>query len=492
MTHDSVLRLAQVCCGVSAIAVPVLLDANAAQAEPTTPEAQPPLAPIPAVPAPVTDVATEEPIPAVSPVAEPAKPAFAKTVPPTPQPTVAQVTPVNNPQPEIATAPEPLSESITAPPTVSAVVPEPVFEAAAPAVPEPVVATQSNPDNSTVEPLATEYPDADHADIDHSDTGAASSQLPGDALQETEGQTDELENTAQTAAVDSTASDITAPPPAVPEPSSSQASSISTELSVNSPTTTQLTASAPESETPTAVLPPAPALDANGGTETLETSLPTSRPVGVGPTRETLPVLAAAPELSAPPSGSAVDLSNGTPIRLSRAQQTSPRPRYDLEMSAAQLAASNSPRNSENAADLDGLLDRAGLQFEGLRTDTEIAQLDLDYGSATGEPSGQAKTTRYMANAYYDLPLGGPIRPYIGAGVGYTNIAMRPDNPAVERTTETRFAYQLRTGLRCDIAPQVTLNLGYRYFAIPGQVQMGDGQRAVSSSAVEFGLQARF
>ena len=97
--------------------------------------------------------------------------------------------------------------------------------------------------------------------------------------------------------------------------------------------------------------------------------------------------------------------------------------------------------------------------------------------TSTFDLSGKGNITSLMANAYYDIPVGGGIKPYVTAGVGMAevryvdmNINGLP-NPNYsntlnqESTDSTAFAYQLGAGISVPVSNKVTLDARYRYFA---------------------------
>ena len=69
--------------------------------------------------------------------------------------------------------------------------------------------------------------------------------------------------------------------------------------------------------------------------------------------------------------------------------------------------------------------------------------------------------TAIMANAFYDFLAGGPIVPYIGAGLGvaFVNASALGGN-----SSSTNFAYQGIIGVGWNIDPMFRLNLDGRYF----------------------------
>ena len=71
-----------------------------------------------------------------------------------------------------------------------------------------------------------------------------------------------------------------------------------------------------------------------------------------------------------------------------------------------------------------------------------------------------------MANGYYDLDLNGPLKPYVGAGLGFGFIHAESENflGFTDTDTDVGFAYQLMAGVAFDVSPRAAITLGYRYF----------------------------
>jgi opacity protein-like surface antigen len=71
----------------------------------------------------------------------------------------------------------------------------------------------------------------------------------------------------------------------------------------------------------------------------------------------------------------------------------------------------------------------------------------------------------YMANGYIDfeLPMS-PIKPFITAGAGLANAEISGDELDIAED-DTVFAWQIGAGAGFSVAPMVTLDARYRYFA---------------------------
>lgn len=76
-----------------------------------------------------------------------------------------------------------------------------------------------------------------------------------------------------------------------------------------------------------------------------------------------------------------------------------------------------------------------------------------------------------MANVIYDfdLGLGFPVTPHIGAGIGAAQVTRNLSNRfGGTHDTVTVFAYQAIGGLRYMVLPSVALDIDYRYFTTTG------------------------
>ncbi|HQT38841.1 MAG TPA: OmpA family protein [Acidocella sp.] len=113
-------------------------------------------------------------------------------------------------------------------------------------------------------------------------------------------------------------------------------------------------------------------------------------------------------------------------------------------------------------------------------------QLDFDYIHNTpskGEAAGfSAKAGRYdnkfgpMINLLYDIPVGLPVVPYVGAGVGYQffnsdySISIPGAGAATASVTQGSFAYDAIAGMSYPVVsiPGLSLTAEYRFMQITG------------------------
>lgn len=128
---------------------------------------------------------------------------------------------------------------------------------------------------------------------------------------------------------------------------------------------------------------------------------------------------------------------------------------------------------------------------KGLRVEAEVSYRRNDVGgnwtSSTGDTGGfvdgNASTFAIMANVWYDIDIGNKVRPYIGGGVGwgrarldqglfttFTSSGATTGIRDVSDITNSGFAWQLGLGINYEVAPDVDVGLGYRYFNGPNQI----------------------
>ena len=84
------------------------------------------------------------------------------------------------------------------------------------------------------------------------------------------------------------------------------------------------------------------------------------------------------------------------------------------------------------------------------------------------EGDGDVTAVGFMANAFYDIDTGGRWRPYLGGGVGISNISVSDvaiSGVPLADDDDTVFAFQLGAGIGYEVTPTTTLSLDYRFFS---------------------------
>lgn len=88
-------------------------------------------------------------------------------------------------------------------------------------------------------------------------------------------------------------------------------------------------------------------------------------------------------------------------------------------------------------------------------------------GSATIE--GDAKSKTFLLNGYYDFNKEGKVQPFIGAGIGLSeveagDISLPGYGTLLSSDNDTAFAYQVSAGVGFSVSEKTSLELKYRYF----------------------------
>ncbi|MDO3377331.1 outer membrane protein [Geoalkalibacter halelectricus] len=115
----------------------------------------------------------------------------------------------------------------------------------------------------------------------------------------------------------------------------------------------------------------------------------------------------------------------------------------------------------------------AGYDFNMWRAEFEIAyrQNDVDKIKIPGETfngGGDTSALSFMVNGYFDIHNQSAFTPYLGAGIGLARVSAndwKAEGEKIVDDSDTVFAYQLGAGVGWEFMPNLTLDLGYRYFA---------------------------
>ncbi len=146
--------------------------------------------------------------------------------------------------------------------------------------------------------------------------------------------------------------------------------------------------------------------------------------------------------------------------QASFAAETGPYVQFGLGVSSLKEDALEDNNGAKIGYSTDsGISGSAGLGYKisnGFRIDGEYTYRDNEI-KAMGI-KGNIESHSLMANGYVDIPTGGKITPYIGAGAGVSNVS---DGDV----DDTVFAYQGMAGLSYAVSEQTAIQLGYKYFA---------------------------
>jgi len=106
-----------------------------------------------------------------------------------------------------------------------------------------------------------------------------------------------------------------------------------------------------------------------------------------------------------------------------------------------------------------------GYMMEKFRVEGELSyqKNDIDSLSAYGQSeslNGDISAFTFLANGYFDFATGGPLTPYITAGIGYSKVEVDFEG---ETEDDNLFTYQIGVGVGYAMSDATTLDLRYRY-----------------------------
>lgn len=91
-----------------------------------------------------------------------------------------------------------------------------------------------------------------------------------------------------------------------------------------------------------------------------------------------------------------------------------------------------------------------------------------DSNGTTIQVDSDVEITTGMANMFYDFDMGSSVAPYVGLGLGYSNVTVTKGTSGNtllwKSDSDNVFSYQLALGLLCKLDKNWDLDLGYRYF----------------------------
>lgn len=115
----------------------------------------------------------------------------------------------------------------------------------------------------------------------------------------------------------------------------------------------------------------------------------------------------------------------------------------------------------------------AGIKTRWLRTDITVDYTAMKYSgtiAAPGDVSAKVDAVTALFNGYLDLGTWYGVTPYLGAGGGVANLRTHdyastaaPPFSSGLSNSQWKFAYAVMAGVGYSIAPNLTLDAGYRY-----------------------------
>ena len=134
---------------------------------------------------------------------------------------------------------------------------------------------------------------------------------------------------------------------------------------------------------------------------------------------------------------------------------------FRLEFEYRNTDADVDTHTGVRAGDIDLSDIDAGVLIAGNRGDLGVTVAEL---MANGR--GQLETSRFMANAYYDVDLEGAFTPYVGLGLGNadSDVVYAPSDTAILKGGDDGFAWQALLGASYGLSESIDLFVNYRYF----------------------------
>jgi opacity protein-like surface antigen len=131
--------------------------------------------------------------------------------------------------------------------------------------------------------------------------------------------------------------------------------------------------------------------------------------------------------------------------------------------------------------------------FRALALEFEYGYLNPDI-SYRNTVVGDVKFNNFMFNIMARIPVG-VIHPYWGVGFGFSNYDFSPKYAYGSRSKDnTSYAWQFLTGMEIDLAYNLAVDIGYRYFVT--ELDFGDGYESdnidFTTSMATLGLKFRF
>ena len=100
----------------------------------------------------------------------------------------------------------------------------------------------------------------------------------------------------------------------------------------------------------------------------------------------------------------------------------------------------------------------------GMRAELEYNYNQDSEDKILGLISTKVKTQSVMLNAYYDVPTGTILTPFVGGGIGYGKIKGQMSYGAFSESMEDdKFVWQVGAGIGAKLTENVIFDVGYRY-----------------------------
>lgn len=160
---------------------------------------------------------------------------------------------------------------------------------------------------------------------------------------------------------------------------------------------------------------------------------------------------------SSSPVGWKTDFDNGDAYSLALGWQHE---HFRIELEYAYSDSDVDTHTGVSAAGLDLSAIDAGVLIAGNVGDLGVSVADL-----VADGRGEIENTLFFINGYYDFANNTAFTPYVGAGIGYSNVDVtyRPSGVGVINSDDDVFVYQLMVGIAYKVTDPVDVTLNARY-----------------------------
>jgi opacity protein-like surface antigen len=169
--------------------------------------------------------------------------------------------------------------------------------------------------------------------------------------------------------------------------------------------------------------------------------------------------------------------------------------------------ANNNTRNWSGSNPLGSLIDLSNINaFGGYKSSNFRLEGELIYANNSmsrnpnqivngndGAPINcDATTFAAILNGYYDIDMGGQIKPFVGAGIGFASTSVKGDGK--DLGSASGFTYQLKAGVGYAISDRQDIYLQYKYINAPASYVINNTPNSTNYSygSVEFGTKFNF
>lgn len=128
-------------------------------------------------------------------------------------------------------------------------------------------------------------------------------------------------------------------------------------------------------------------------------------------------------------------------------------------------------------------------------SNSDVNETTFTAGSAAGntqDADGDLSSTSLLINGWYEFETNSSWRPYLGGGIGYTNVDADVDGVGLINTyddSDGGFSYQIGFGVTFPVGQSGTIDIGYRYRETPGLKLKSEATSGAAFDDIDFKAQ---